>query len=130
MLPGAIELLRSVYGTYELGLITNGLKEVQRPRLKRCGFEDYFNFVVVSDEIGVAKPSAAFFDVAYEQMNGVDKSKVLVIGDNHNADVRGALEYGFDACWLRHPGAIDRPHLNETYRIRDIRDLADVLALD
>jgi|AntRauTorckE5430_2_1112549.scaffolds.fasta_scaffold02205_4 YjjG family noncanonical pyrimidine nucleotidase len=129
MLDGARELLESLKGKYRLGLITNGLKEVQRPRLVSTGLADFFEFVVISDEIGVAKPHAPFFDYAYERMEGVDKSKVLVIGDNPNADVKGAMDYGFDACWLRHPGAADQPKLKETYRIRDIRDLAGVLHL-
>ena len=128
MLDGARELLDTVRPDYRLGLITNGLKEVQRPRLANTGLADFFDFIVISDEIGVAKPHAGFFDVAYEQMDGVDKSRVLVIGDNPNADVGGALSYGFDACWLRHPGVADRKGIGETYRIRDIRELATLLA--
>lgn len=127
MLDGARELLESLKGKYRLGLITNGLKEVQRPRLASTGLGEYFEFIVISDEIGVAKPHAPFFDYAYERMEGVDKSKVLVIGDNPNADIKGAMNYGFDACWLRHPGAADKPKLKETYRIRDIRELSELL---
>ncbi|NJC25164.1 YjjG family noncanonical pyrimidine nucleotidase [Neolewinella antarctica] len=124
MLAGAVELLESVRDRYKLAMITNGLKEVQRPRLRSTQLEKYFEFIVISDEIGAAKPNAVFFDHAYRQMAGVDKSKVLVIGDNPNADVRGALDYGFDACWLRHPGTPDHPKLGATHKIRDIRELA------
>jgi len=127
MLAGARELLEALRGKYRMGLITNGLKEVQRPRLANTGLGEYFEFIVISDEIGVAKPHAGFFDHAYKRMDGADKSSVLVIGDNPNADVKGALKYGFDACWLRHPGAADQPKLGETYRIRDIRDLREIV---
>ncbi|MEM9928229.1 MAG: YjjG family noncanonical pyrimidine nucleotidase [Bacteroidota bacterium] len=129
MLPGARELLEQLQGKYRMGLVTNGLKEVQRPRLANTGLGEYFEFVVISDEIGVAKPHAGFWDVAYEQMEAVAKEQVLVIGDNPNADVRGALDYGFKACWLRHPGVADRKHFGETFRIRDIRELAGHLGL-
>ena len=71
----------------------------------------------------MAKPHAGFWDYAYERMDGVEKDKVLVIGDNPNADVKGALDYGFHACWLRHPGVADRKGIGETYRIRDIKEL-------
>lgn len=127
MLDGAIALLDSLKGKYKMGLVTNGLKEVQRPRLANTGLGDYFEFIVISDEIGVAKPHAGFWDHAYAQMDGVDKSSVLVIGDNANADVKGALDYGFDACWLRHPGFADRKNLGETFRIRDIRELGEIV---
>ena len=129
LMAGAIDILRRTRPTYRQGLITNGLHEVQRPRLAATGLGNYFDFIVISDEIGVAKPSPDFFDAAYRQMEAVDKSKVLVIGDNPNADVRGALDYGFDACWLRLPGMADRPKLGATYTIRDIRDLEAVLDL-
>lgn len=129
MLDGARALLDGLRSRYRLGLVTNGLTEVQRPRLANTGLEDYFEFVVISDEIGVAKPHAAFWDHAYVQMDGVDKASVLVIGDNPNADVKGALDYGFDACWLRHPGVADRKGLGETFRIRDIRELGEVVGV-
>ncbi len=127
MLPGARELLERFRGRYKLGLITNGLQEVQRPRLGHTRLAAFFEFIVISDEIGVAKPSADFFQHAYDRMQGVDKRRVLVIGDNPNADVAGALQFGFDACWLRHPGVADRGNLGETFRIRDVRELANHL---
>lgn len=129
LLRGALTVLDTVRGDYRLGMITNGLTEVQRPRLTNTGLEPYFEFITISDEIGVAKPSPAFFEYANERMGGPDPKKVLVIGDNPNADIGGALAYGFDACWLRHPGAADRKHLGETFRIREIEDLLTILGV-
>ena len=130
MLEGAQEVLDTVHGRYRLGLITNGLAEVQRPRLVATDLARYFEFIVISDELGVAKPQAAFFEHAYAQMGSVPKSEVLVIGDNANADVRGALEFGFEACWLRHPGVAKHPNLGETFRIRTIVELLEHLGAD
>jgi YjjG family noncanonical pyrimidine nucleotidase len=127
LLPGALDVLDKVSTHYRLGLITNGLHEVQRPRLANTGIEHYFEFITISDEIGVAKPQAAFFDHANQSMERPDPKSVLVIGDNPNADIKGALDYGFDACWLRHPGTADRKHLGETYRIRSIVELLQYL---
>ncbi|PPK84063.1 2-haloacid dehalogenase/putative hydrolase of the HAD superfamily/5'-nucleotidase [Neolewinella xylanilytica] len=127
LLPGALTVLETVKQNYRLGLITNGLSEVQRPRLANTGIAPYFEFIAISDELGVAKPHAAFFEHAHTQMGGPDPSEVLVIGDNPNADILGALSYGFDACWLRHPGTANRKHLGETMRIRTIMELLDHL---
>ncbi len=127
MLDGAPEVLKAVHGKYQLGLITNGLREVQRPRLSNTGIGKYFEFILISDEVGVAKPDAAFFQLAQDRMGNPDKSRVLVIGDNPNADVGGGLAFGYDACWLRRPGAADRKKLGETYRIRAIGELLDKL---
>lgn len=128
LLPGAMQVLEATQANYRLGLITNGLREVQRPRLANTGIASYFEFIAISDELGVAKPQAAFFDYAHEQMGRPDPRTVLVIGDNPNADVRGALAYGYDACWLRHPGTADRKNLGETYRIQRIDQLLQYLS--
>ncbi|NJB85786.1 YjjG family noncanonical pyrimidine nucleotidase [Lewinella marina] len=127
LLEGAREVLDQVKGHYRLGLITNGLKEVQRPRLQNTGIAPYFNFIAISDELGVAKPDKAFFAHAHGEMGSPDPRRVLVIGDNPNADVRGALNFGYDACWLRRPGAANHSRLGETYRIRKITELLEVL---
>lgn len=127
MVPGAMEVLAAVRGKYKLGLITNGLTEVQRPRLANTKLEPYFEFITISDEIGVAKPQAAFFEHAYAEMGRPDKASVLVIGDNPNADIQGGLDFGFAACWLRRPGAADRKPFGEQYRIRQLPELLGVL---
>lgn len=129
MLDGARELLKDLHGKYRMGLVTNGLKEVQRPRLANTGIGEFFEFIVISDEIGVAKPHTGFFDHAYEQMDGAAKDNVLMIGDNPNADIGGALAYGFDACWLRNPGVPNRKPFGENFRIRDIRELRNLPGL-
>lgn len=125
LLPGARDVLDALHGKYRLGLITNGLQEVQRPRLANTGIAPYFDFIVISDEIGAAKPDPAFFDHANREMGNPDPADVLVVGDNPNADIRGALNYGFHACWLRHPGTANHPKLGANHVIRDLRALTD-----
>lgn len=125
MLPGAREVLDHCRGRYRLGLVTNGLSEVQRPRLANTGIGGYFEFILVSDEVGVAKPAAGFFALAQERMGDPERGRVLVVGDNPNADVAGARAFGYAAAWLRHPGAADRARLGETFRIRDIGALRE-----
>lgn len=127
MMDGALDVLNALRDDYRMILVTNGLTEVQRPRLAATGLAPYFEAIVISDEIGVAKPQAAFFDYALDQIGNPDPRRCLMIGDNPNADIKGALDYGMDACWLRNPGVADRKHLGETYRIREIARLIDVL---
>jgi YjjG family noncanonical pyrimidine nucleotidase len=97
---GVPELLRDLATRYQLGLITNGLREVQRPRLRATGLDAHFPVIVVSDEIGHAKPNAGFFDHAFAEMGRPAPQRVLVVGDNLNADIRGGQEYGCRTCWV------------------------------
>ena len=98
--PHAQETLTTFNKTHSLIAVTNGLKEVQRPRLRKVNFEKYFDAIVVSDEIGYAKPEHAYFQYAWEKAGKPDKSKVLMIGDNPFSDIKGGNDFGFDTCYI------------------------------
>jgi YjjG family noncanonical pyrimidine nucleotidase len=108
LIDGAEGLIRSLYQKYHMMVITNGLRDVQRPRLNASPIGKYFDDVVVSEEIGFAKPSAGFFDVAFARMNYPDKRRVLLIGDSLSADIQGGINYGIDTCWFN-PKHLPRP---------------------
>lgn len=127
LLDGALDLLQKLRTDYQLALVTNGLKEVQRPRLNAGALGDFFDVIIVSDEIGHAKPHAPFFEYTFEQIGRPDKDRVLIVGDNINADVKGGLDYGIHACWFN-PHAQDKPqHIQPTYEIRQLGELLHLL---
>jgi len=68
LLEGAKEMLDYLATNYKLAIITNGLKEVQRPRLALTKIEHYFKAIIVSDEIGVAKPQTAYFEYVFKEI--------------------------------------------------------------
>lgn len=127
LLDGAQPLLESLQNRYRLGLITNGLKEVQRPRLAASGLGAFFEVVVVSDEIGVAKPQQAFFDFTFGLMGQPAPNQVLVVGDNLHADIKGGLDYGADACWYNPDGHEPLPDIRPTYQVKTLHELARML---
>ena len=113
--------------SHTLIAVTNGLKEVQRPRLRKVDFEKYFSHIVVSDEIGVAKPDAAYFQYAWEKAGQPDKSKVLMVGDNPFSDIKGGHDFGFDTCYF---DAFNKSREIEkaTYSIRTLKELEGILS--
>ena len=126
LIPGAAELISELHGRYQLTLITNGLADVQYPRLTLSGLRQYFATVIVSDEIGVAKPDPAIFDHTFEQMGRPSKANVLIIGDSLTSDMAGGLNYGIDTCWYNPNGKT--ADLNLTYEISDLSQLRDILS--
>ena len=40
-------------GQYNMALVTNGMREIQRARLVKSDLEKHFRHVIISDEIGV-----------------------------------------------------------------------------
>ena len=125
--PGAVELIKKLSKKYKLSIITNGLKEAQRPRLARVGMLDLFDSIVVSDEIGVAKPDVQFFEHTYTTIiNPPAKSKVLVIGDNLMSDILGGNNFGVDTCWISHKKE-NHTELKPTFSIDSVFDIEDIL---
>ena len=107
-LPGATELITALKGRVKLGIITNGFTELQQIRLERTGFAEVFSPLVISEQVGVAKPHIDIFNHAFALMGHPPKQHILMVGDNPHADVQGGINAGIDTCWLNRHG-IARP---------------------
>lgn len=123
--PGAADLLTDLHGKARLGLVTNGLSDVQRARLQRLDIARHFDSIVISSEVGVTKPRPEIFDIALDQLGHPPKAEVLMIGDSLTSDIRGGSDYGIATCWYN-PKARSSNGISVTH---DIRDLSEVPAL-
>ncbi|TMP36552.1 pyrimidine 5'-nucleotidase [Pseudoalteromonas rubra] len=126
-LPGAAELLHALQGKATLAIITNGFTALQEKRLAHTGFKDYFHSIVISEQVGVAKPDSRVFEHALSLLGNPDKSKVLMVGDTPASDVLGANRFGIDSCWLRHPGATCPAEISPTYTVDTLSQLQTLL---
>lgn len=126
LMEGAYEMLEALHVTHRIAIITNGLKAVQRSRLAHAHIEKFLDAVIISDEIGVAKPHRGFFDVAMAQTGFPTRESVLVIGDSLTSDMRGGVDYGLDTCWFN-PTNIPRPeNLAITYEIEALKQVLEI----
>lgn len=125
-LDGVVDLLQQLKDQAKLAIITNGFTAMQQLRLKKTGLNDYFEFVVVSEEIGVSKPNPQFFQHALELANPQDTKQVLVVGDTLESDILGGNNAGLDTCWLDH-GRENLTEIKPTYQIPRIADLLPVV---
>lgn len=124
-IDGAISILEHFSPTHSLSILTNGLKEVQRPRLKSAEIFDYFDAIVVSDEIGFAKPDERYFEYAWNKLENPNKEKVIMIGDSPNSDILGAMNFGFKACLIDPTNKF--PEANCDYRIEKLEELKKIV---
>ncbi len=127
LIDGAGEVVQQLSGRAGLIMITNGLKAVQRPRFGRSPILDHFTDVMISEEIGSAKPDGAIFDEAFRRMGGPPKSEVMIIGDSLTSDIKGGLDYGIDTCWFN-PLRKDRdPDVPCRYEIARLNELLSIV---
>lgn len=99
-LAGVIETLNALYGKVKMGIITNGFTELQQKRLDNTQTSHFFDIVVISEQIGAAKPDRQVFDYAFALMDEFDRTKVLMVGDTLASDILGGNNSGIDTCWL------------------------------
>lgn len=125
--PGARDVLETLHGDFLLGMITNGYAEVQRARMEHFDFGHLFGPVVISSEIGVAKPDRRFFDVARAQVSDdITNDEILVVGDSLSSDMAGAVGYGLDAVWFN-PSKLPVPSdLAITWSVQDLYEVIPI----
>jgi HAD superfamily hydrolase (TIGR01549 family) len=95
----ALPTLEALRPRYKLGLITNGPSAIQRRKIERFGLADHLDLLIVSGEVGVAKPDPAIFMLALEQL-GVSADQALFVGDSPEYDLRGAEAAGMAFVWM------------------------------
>jgi 2-haloacid dehalogenase len=125
-LPHAREVIEQLSRSFPLALVTNGIGMVQRGRMARSGIQDRFRALIISEELGIAKPDPRFFHAAVEAL-AVSPDKLLCVGDNPASDVEGARAAGIDACWYAPrgqtwPGPTEPP----AFVISDLREILDL----
>jgi len=126
LIEGAYEVLKTLKETSRIAIVTNGLQAVQRGRLAYSTIKDFVTEMIISEEIGVAKPHAAFFDVAFTRTGQPAKSDVLIIGDSLTSDMQGGVDYGIATCWYNPNGEPRPDHLPITYEIEQLSELLEM----
>lgn len=106
-------------------LITNGLANVQRGRLKLSGVGKYFKGIFISDEMGCSKPSKTYYDLVVSQIDGFNPKRALIVGDSLVSDMPLGIENGIDTCYLNHSG--EEPNLKVTYQIKKVSEVLDII---
>lgn len=126
-IEGAVEVLEDLkMRGLKLAIITNGLKEVQRPRIAKTNLNQYFEKIIVSDEIGYAKPHHEFFEFTFNQIGFPDKEKTMVVGDSLHSDIKGGNNFELETCWFnpknKNNNTEVRPHI-------EIENLSQIISL-
>lgn len=120
---GAREVIEQLAANATLALVTNGLSEAQRGRVERLNIARHFDAIVISAEVGTAKPGTDIYDIVFQQLGNPSKDAAVMVGDSLTSDIRGGSNYGIATCWFnphnKPPGQIDQI----TYEIHRLEEL-------
>lgn len=127
-IPGAEALLESLYGKYELYLVSNGNAVVQEGRLKSAGIGHYFEAIFISEKLGADKPQKLYFDRCFERIPGFDPDAAIMVGDSPTSDILGGSNAGVRTCWFNPHHRPPHPEIRADYEIDDLSRLPPLLS--
>lgn len=97
--PEAQSVLQDLGRDHRLALVTNGAPDVQREKITRSALAQHFGAIVISVELGVAKPDQRIFTAALDAI-GARADAAVMIGDSLPRDIRGAHNAGLRSIWV------------------------------
>ncbi len=124
---GAEEMLERLSARYDLYLVTNGIAEVQDPRLAASGILPYFKGVFISERVGYMKPQKEYFDSVFSVIGEDRREGSVIVGDSLTSDILGGINAGIPTIWFNLRGNPPRAHIPPTATITKLDELDAVL---
>ena len=109
---------------YQLHLITNGFEKTQWSKINNSKLAKYFTHVITSETSNAIKPAKEIFEYAVKLANA-ELSESIMIGDNPDADIQGAINAGMDCIFVNHTNAVSP--VTCTFMISHLKQLENIL---
>lgn len=122
----SLDIVKSLIGSARQYIVSNGTIEAQVKKLSLSGLDRLMDGVFLSEQLGAEKPSLAFFDAAFKQIEGFDRHRAIIVGDSLTSDIKGGHNAGITTCWYNpHAESLsgdvapdfEISHLNEVYSL-------------
>ena len=101
VIEGVFDILETMRkDRYRIGMIANGDSTGARNIINSTGLQDYFDAIIISEEVGIEKPDKRVFQVALDKL-GVEAENAVMVGNRIDADIVGANRIGMKSVWFR-----------------------------
>lgn len=117
IIPGMKEMLERLSKNYLLAVISNGFSKTQYQKLLYSGLDRFITRTIVSEEIGINKPNPLLFNYSIAETGASEP--YLMVGDNVETDVLGAMKAGWNAIWFN-PSSKTFPLSPEELKVQNI----------
>ena len=109
LMDGALEFVRKAKESIadaRIYIASNGATVNAKGRIASTGLDRYIDELFISEDMGVTKPDAAFFDLCLNRI-GEPRSSCIMIGDSLSSDMLGAKNASLDSVWFMPSGNIE-----------------------
>ena len=108
---------------YHIHLITNGFERTQWSKIRNSGLDKFITHVITSEGSNSLKPKKEIFEFALQKATA-NLPESIMIGDNLDADIQGAMNAGMDTVFVNHINATTT--LKPTYTITHLDQLENI----
>ena len=123
----SFEIVKSLIGKVRQYAVSNGTIVAQTRKLRNSGLDALFDGVFLSEDIGYEKPAREFFDAVFAALGGVDRGRVLIVGDSLTSDIAGGERAGIRTCWYNPRGEANTHGARADYEIRDLHEVYGII---
>lgn len=127
LIDGAIEFLEDVEDYATIAIVTNGVEAVQLNRLKISGIAAFADGIYTSERMGATKPNKQIFLATLKDLGIENTSKVLVVGDRLQSDIKGGINAGLDTCWVNFNNEENNTNIKPKYVVQDFTQLKNII---
>lgn len=125
LMPHVKEALEFLAGRYRLYILSNGFSELQSKKMRSADIYDYFEKIILSEDILIHKPYPEIFHFALSATQSELKES-LMIGDSWDADIVGAKGVGMHQMYYNSEEIIDVP-FSPTFQLKSWGNIQNIL---
>lgn len=126
-MDGAVEAVARWSCVLPVIIVTNGIAKVQHGRMDGSAFAPYIAGMVISEEVGAAKPDPRMLREGMALAGVTDARRALMLGDSLSSDIAAAANAQVDACWFNPHGQRNEKGLPVAYEIRSLGEVDAIL---
>ena len=123
----SLNVIKALKGKVRQYVVSNGTVAAQTKKLKRSKIGELMDGVFLSEELGIEKPNAGFFEKVFAVIRPADLSEVMIVGDSLTSDISGGMNAGIRTCWYDPERKPDPADCRIDYVIHDLHELYDCL---
>lgn len=124
LFPGVREMLEELSKKYHLAIVANAITTVSILALEKLDLAKYFDYIILSRDLGVRKPDPEIFIYALRSM-WIKAGETVHVGDSLMDDVQGAKDAGMHTVWIK--GDEEPTNIQPDYVISKITELPSLL---